>query len=111
MLKIVFPASPDLGYPRGDNVKAGGISLNGGSAGEESSTLPNSACDSSQESGDQSGKISYSVSYFSWSVSDESSEEECDTITLRLDRMKIRKSSRERNDARSLVVASTSTTS
>lgn len=45
--------------------------------------------------------MTYSVSYFNWSVSDESSEEDdddCRTVTLQLDRLKIRKSSRERNE-------------
>jgi len=43
-------------------------------------------------------RISYSVSYFNWSVSDQSSEDECENITVRLDRIKIRRSSRERNE-------------
>jgi len=40
--------------------------------------------------------ISYSVSYFNYTVS--TSEDECDFITVSLNRMKIRKSSRERNE-------------
>ena len=40
-------------------------------------------------------RISYSVSYFNWTVS--SSEDECENVTLRLDRLKIRRTSKERN--------------
>jgi len=40
--------------------------------------------------------VSYSVSYFNWTVS--SSEDECEQVTLQLDRMKIRRTSRERNE-------------
>jgi len=72
------------------------------------SAMTNSACDSSLDSkGDSCDnceknkcdpRISYSVSYFNWSVSDQSSEDECENITVRLDRIKIRRSSRERNE-------------
>lgn len=103
-LLVVFPAWSDLGSPRGDSEGRGG------SQGD--STLPNSACDSSPEVGEEEeeggsaaaaeAKMTYSVSYFNWSVSDESSEEDddddCRTVTLQLDRLKIRKSSRERNE-------------
>jgi hypothetical protein len=47
-------------------------------------------------------KLSYSVNFFNWSVSDCSSEEEdgndCKTVTMSLNRLKIRKSSKERNE-------------
>ena len=54
------------------------------------------------EGGRQSPKLSYSVSYFTWSVSDQSSEDECENITITLDRMKLRRTSRERNNESSL---------
>lgn len=41
-------------------------------------------------------QISYSVSYFNYTVS--TSEDECDHVTVALNRMKIRRSSRERNE-------------
>jgi len=71
-----------------------------------SSAMTSSACDSSslESKGDScdncenNPRISYSVSYFNWSVSDQSSEDECENITVRLDRIKIRRSSRERNE-------------
>jgi len=75
------------------------------------STMMSSACESSslESKGDSCDncenkdcdtqpRISYSVSYFNWSVSDQSSEDECENITVRLDRIKIRRSSRERNE-------------
>jgi len=75
------------------------------------SAMTSSACDSSSldSKGDSCDncennkcethpRISYSVSYFNWSVSDQSSEDECENITVRLDRIKIRRSSRERNE-------------
>lgn len=46
-------------------------------------------------------KLSYSVNFFTWSVSDCSSEEEnedCRNVTMSLNRLKIRKSSKERNE-------------
>ncbi len=46
-------------------------------------------------------KLSYSVNFFNWSVSDCSSEEEnedCRNVTMSLNRLKIRKSSKERNE-------------
>jgi len=98
MLLVVFPAWSDLGSPRGDSDGP----RRGGSQGD--STLPNSACDSSPEGGEEEegpaeAKMTYSVSYFNWSVSDESSDDDdCRTVTLKLDRLKIRKSSRERNE-------------
>jgi len=87
--QIVFPALLDLDCPKGDVVRGGG------SGGD--STLPNSASDSSGQEGpeDTHQKINWSVSYFNWSVSDE--DEEVDTVTLSLDRIRIRRSSRERN--------------
>ena len=45
-------------------------------------------------------KLSYSVKFLNWSVSDCSSdEEECRNVTLSLNRLKIRKSSKERRGA------------
>jgi len=41
-------------------------------------------------------QISYSVKYFNYTVS--TSEDECDNVTVSLNRMKIRRSSRERNE-------------
>jgi len=41
-------------------------------------------------------QISYSVKYFNYTVS--TSEDESDIVTLSLNRMKIRRSSRERNE-------------
>ena len=51
-------------------------------------------CEKGEES-DSQPRISYSVSYFNWTVS--SSEDECENVTLKLDRLKIRRTSRERN--------------
>jgi len=102
---------PTASIVSGRRTRTGG----GGSQGE--STLPNSACDSSHESGadpldhseegEHEQKISYSVSYFSWSVSSED-EDEASTVTLKFDRLKIRKSSRERNEGRQAAAAAVS---
>ena len=46
----------------------------------------------------ESKGISFSVSYFSWTVS--SSEDEAEQVTFALDRMKLRRTSRERNEKR-----------
>ena len=45
-------------------------------------------------------KLSYSVNFFNWSVSDCSSDEDndCKNVTMSLNRLKIRKSSKERNE-------------
>jgi hypothetical protein len=99
------PASPLLS---GQNVADSGL----GSSGWSSSTL--SAADlvvTGQEGvpPTAAAKLSYSVSYFSWSVSEDSEEEEeedgrgggVDGLTARLERVKIRRSSRERNELRS----------
>jgi len=67
----------------------------------ESSSLESKgdSCDNCQNNKcEENPRISYSVSYFNWSVSDQSSEDECENITVRLDRIKIRRSSRERNE-------------
>ena len=51
-----------------------------------------------KEATKESKGISFSVSYFSWTVS--SSEDEAEQVTISLDRMKLRRrSSRERNEA------------
>ena len=51
-----------------------------------------------EEGGKESKGISFSVSYFSWTVS--SSEDEAEQVTFALDRMKLRRTSRERNEKR-----------
>lgn len=69
-----------------------------GNSSHESSR--NGDCDNNCSSGDCDcgPKFSYSVSYFNWCVSEPSSEDECDQITVSLNRIKIRKTSRERNE-------------
>jgi len=118
MQGIVFPALQDLESPKGDtNPKVTNFHPVSQSTVDlvkpavTNSALASSACDSSSldSKGDSCDnceqnrcethpKISYSVSYFNWSVSDQSSEDECENITVRLDRIKIRRSSRERNE-------------
>ena len=51
-----------------------------------------------EEAAKESKGISFSVSYFSWTVS--SSEDEAEQVTFALDRMKLRRTSRERNEKR-----------
>ena len=51
-----------------------------------------------EEATKESKGISFSVSYFSWTVS--SSEDEAEQVTFALDRMKLRRTSRERNEKR-----------
>ena len=51
-----------------------------------------------KEAAKESKAISFSVSYFSWTVS--SSEDEAEQVTIALDRMKLRRTSRERNEKR-----------
>lgn len=124
MQEIVFPVLPDLESRKGDQsyhkvqsaVKFDKLARpipTATSATCESSSQDSKgdSCDNYEheqreqgeleenDSCDTHPKISYSVSYFNWSVSDQSSEEdECENITVRLDRMKIRKSSRERRE-------------
>ena len=57
-----------------------------------------SAKEKEEEAANESKGISFSVSYFSWTVS--SSEDEAEQVTFALDRMKLRRTSRERNEKR-----------
>ena len=59
------------------------------------SSCASDQCQQCPECDEAQPRISYSVSYFNWSVS--SSEDECENVTLRLDRLKIRRTSKERN--------------
>jgi len=45
-------------------------------------------------------QLAYSVSYFTWTVSssEDEMEEETETITITLGRMKLRRTSKERNE-------------
>ena len=80
---------PDLAGPKGDK-RAG--SVNSSSKGRDPAC---DNCDSSRTEEKEQHHISYSVSYFNWTVS--SSEDECENVTLKLDRLKIRRTSKERN--------------
>ena len=117
---IVFPVVPDLGSPIGDRSElVGGSSGSGppatgpeGTAVAVDSGLGSSCWSSSTLSTGESGqdvggtplaRLSYSVSYFSWSVSEDSEEEEgggLEALANRMERVKIRRSSRERNELR-----------
>ena len=112
-LAIVFLALMDLESQKGDKSK--NIKNVGKSSGINKATKSTSSCSDKcdtkceddlegdiDEGGRQSPKLSYSVSYFTWSVSDQSSEDECENITITLDRMKLRRTSRERNNESSL---------
>ena len=90
---IVFPVRPDLESPKGDR------SL--GDRPKLPRDLPDpmfgDRCDNLNASEQQEQHhISYSVSYFNYTVS--TSEDECENVTVSLNRLKIRRSSRERND-------------
>jgi len=113
MLEIVFLAMMDLESQKGDKSK--NVKHLGKSSGINKSTKSTSSCSDKcdtkgeddlegdiDDGGRQSPKLSYSVSYFTWSVSDQSSEDECENITITLDRMKLRRTSRERNNESSL---------
>ena len=112
-LAIVFLALTDLESQKGDkskNVKNMG-KFSGINKATKSTSSCSDKCDTKGEDdlegdiddgGRQSPKVSYSVSYFTWSVSDQSSEDECENITITLDRMKLRRTSRERNNESSL---------
>ena len=102
---IVFPVWPDLGSLIGDDCDPGGdvpcpaarVGLTGG----ETVTGDDGACPSLAL---PAPRLSYSVSYFSWSVSedsDEETEEGLAALASRLQRVQIRRSSRERNELRS----------
>ena len=102
---IVFLALQDLEKNPGDsrrcNSKHFQSDVDSRNKGRTSGIKPGlSSCASDQcqqcpECEEAQPRISYSVSYFNWSVS--SSEDECENVTLRLDRLKIRRTSRERN--------------
>ena len=64
-----------------------------------SKSPPGDKCEEGEKEATKESKgISFSVSYFSWTVS--SSEDEAEQVTISLDRMKLRRrSSRERNEA------------
>ena len=101
----VFPALPDLEKSPGDRrCKSKHFQCDvdsGRNKGRTSGIKPGSSssaphqCRQCPECEEAQPRISYSVSYFNWSVS--SSEDECENVTLRLDRLKIRRTSRERN--------------
>ena len=98
----------DLESPKGDRSLTSGKRVGVKSKGNPNSgikpvTKPDSSdCDKSEkekEAAKESKAISFSVSYFSWTVS--SSEDEAEQVTISLDRMKLRRTSRERNEKRS----------
>ena len=82
----------------------GGVKSKGNPSGIKPVTEPETPdCDESvkddeKEAAKDSKAISFSVSYFSWTVS--SSEDEAEQVTIALDRMKLRRTSRERNEKR-----------
>ena len=89
-MEVVFLALTDHESQKGDRSsknKLLGVRNKGKTSGNSSQEAP------------QSPRISYSVSYFTWSVSDQSSDEEVEQVTLHLDRVKLRRTSRERNGA------------
>ena len=92
-LGTVFPAKPDLAGPKGDTKGRGCLKSPRASKGRDP------PCDNHRDSRTEEKEqhhISYSVSYFNYTVS--TSEDECDNVTISLIRLKIRRSSRERND-------------
>ena len=101
----VFPALPDLEKSPGDRrCKSKHFQWDvdsGRNKGRTSGIKPGSSscapdkCRQCPECEEAQPRISYSVSYFNWTVS--SSEDECENVTLRLDRLKIRRTSKERN--------------
>lgn len=93
-LGTVFPAMPDLAGPKGDK-RAGCVKSSTGPRASKGRD-PCDNCDSSRTEEKEQHHISYSVSYFNYTVS--TSEDECDNVTISLNRLKIRRSSRERND-------------
>jgi len=100
MLGIVFPALPDLASLKGDR------RLSNPSSDplreSEGGRMVNSGL---HDQDDGSSHISYSVSYFNWSVSDQSSggeEDEVENVTLQLDRVKIRSNRNENLNRRTL---------
>jgi len=87
---------PDLAGPKGDK-RAGCVkSSTGPRASKGREPCDNCDGDSRTETEKEQHHISYSVSYFNYTVS--TSEDECDNVTISLNRLKIRRSSRERND-------------
>ena len=102
---IVFLALQDLEKNQGDSCcksrhfQSGVDSRNKGrTSGIKpglSSCVSDRQCQQCPECEESQPRISYSVSYFNWTVS--SSEDECENVTLKLDRLKIRRTSRERN--------------
>jgi len=120
--EIVFPAKPDLEGPKGDRRKGGNGAkpCNGDGARSSSngtschgtrccngvpcptpghlSSSKGDRCDNCENrTGSEQHHISYSVSYFNYTVCT-SEEDEVDVVTVSLNRLKIRRSSRERND-------------
>ena len=92
-MEVVFLALTDHESQKGDRSsknKLLGVRNKAKTSGNSSQDGPDRA---------QSPRISYSVSYFTWSVSDQSSDEEVEQVTLALDRVKLRRTSRERNGA------------
>ena len=101
----------DLESPKGDRSlksgkNVGGVKSKGNPSGiKQPVTDPatpdygdKSAKKEKEEAAKESKGISFSVSYFSWTVS--SSEDEAEQVTFALDRMKLRRTSRERNEKR-----------
>jgi len=84
---------PDLAGPKGDK-RAG--SVKSSTRASKGPCDPCDNCDDRTELEKEQKHISYSVSYFNYTVS--TSEDECDNVTISLNRLKIRRSSRERND-------------
>lgn len=92
----------DLESPKGDRSlksgkNVGGVNSKGNPSGINPVTEPETP-DSDKSVSKESKGISFSVSYFSWTVS--SSEDEAEQVTFALDRMKLRRTSRERNEKR-----------
>lgn len=91
----------DLESPKGDRSLKSGKNLGGvNSKGINPVTEPETpdSDKSVKKAAKESKGISFSVSYFSWTVS--SSEDEAEQVTFALDRMKLRRTSRERNEKR-----------
>jgi len=95
----------DLESPKGDRSlksgkNVGGVNSKGNPSGINPVTEPETPDSDKSVKGaaKESKGISFSVSYFSWTVS--SSEDEAEQVTFALDRMKLRRTSRERNEKR-----------
>jgi len=100
MQGIVFLVLPDLESLKGDRLRGSRqdpliCDHCDGKDGHKGKACD--ACEQRMGSEDQkTPNISFSVSYFNYTVS--TSEDECDNITINLNRLKIRRTSRERNE-------------